>query len=112
KEIVTDSPGFVFSALESSPILSEPMFALSCDFESAGVVAGSKATLWGPPLIPLNLIPSPALMVMFAGSKRYPFASPIIFPSWVAPVIGAMVPPPAAVAEAGAGDGGAGAAAA
>src|SRR5205814_5071074 len=58
-------------------------------------------------------MPSPALTVMFAGSKRYPFASPIIFTSCVAPVIGAMVPPPAAgAAGAGAGDVGAGAAAA
>src|SRR4029079_9387926 len=34
KEIVTDSPGFVLSALESSPILSAPvpMFASSCPF--------------------------------------------------------------------------------
>src|SRR6266581_5941361 len=49
-------------------------------------------------------------MVRFAGSKRYPFASPTIFTSCVAPVIGAMVPPPAA-GGAGAGDAGAGAAA-
>src|SRR5216683_8267866 len=57
----------------------------------------------------MNLIPSPDLMVRFAGSKRYPFESPIIFTSCVAPVIGAMVALPAAGAVAG--DAGAGAAA-
>ena len=49
-ETVTDSPGFIFMLLESSPILSVPMFASSCAFDSAGIVAGSNATLWGPPL--------------------------------------------------------------
>src|SRR6266498_918025 len=102
KEIVNDSPGFVFSALESSPIFSGPMLASSCAFESAGMVAGSNATLWGPPLTVVNLMASPDLMVRLAGSKRYPFASPTIFISCVAPVIGAIVALPAAGAVAGA----------
>src|SRR6266550_518902 len=107
-ETVMDSPGFVFIALESSPIFSDPMFASSCAFESAGTVAGSNATLWGPPETTVNLMPSPALTVMLAGSKRYPFASPTILTSWVVPVMGAIAPvagdaaPGAAGAAAGA----------
>src|SRR6185503_2846804 len=92
KETVTDSPGFIFMLLESSPILSVPMLASSCPFTSAGIVAGSKATLWGPPLTTTNLMPSPCLTVIFAGSNRYPLASPTILAVLVVPVIAAIVP--------------------
>src|SRR5687768_13257487 len=97
KETVMVSPGFIFMLLESSPILSVPIFASSCGLTSAGTVATSKATLCGPPETMIHLMPSPCLTVMFAGSNRYPFASPTIFTSWVVPVIGAIVPvaPPA-----------------
>src|SRR5438309_11206514 len=44
-----------------------------------------------------NLIPSPALIVIVAGSNRNAFVSPIIFTSCVVPVIGAIVPVAAAM---------------
>src|SRR5882762_7061797 len=69
-ETVIDSPGFIFRLLESSPILSVPMLASSCALTSAGIVAGSNATLCGPPLTTTNFTPSPCLMVKLAGSKR------------------------------------------
>src|ERR1700741_4550603 len=94
KETVTDSPLLVFKELESSPILSEPMFASSCGFTSGGIVAGSNATLCGPPLRTTNLMASPCLTVMLAGSKRDPFASPTILTVLVVPVTGAAATAP------------------
>src|SRR5580765_3297022 len=58
------------------------------------MVAGSKATLWGPPLTTTNLMPSPCLTETLAGSKRYPFASPTILTVMVFPVIGAAAAAP------------------
>src|SRR5512140_1309259 len=78
------------------------MFAPSCAWTAAGNLAGSNPTLCGPPLSFSNLIASPAFTVMFAGSKRYPFASPTIFTSTVFPVAGAAEAAPAAGAAAGA----------
>src|SRR3954462_11831151 len=98
KETVTDSPVFVFMLLESSPILSVPMLASSCGLTSAGIVAGSNATLWGPPLTTTNLMPSPCLTVILAGSKRSPFASPTMLTVFVAPVMGAIATLPVAPA--------------
>ena len=46
------------------------MFAFSCVCTSAGICDGSKAMLWGPPDTFVNLIPSPALIVMDDGYRR------------------------------------------
>src|SRR6185437_10290780 len=81
--------------LESSDI-SFGMFALSCAFESAGTVAGSNATLCGPPPTTVNFTASPDLIVISAGSKRYPLSSPIILISCVAPVAATGATAPAA----------------
>src|SRR5437868_7688012 len=78
------------------------MFAPSCACTGAGTLAGSNPTLCGPPLTFVNLIASPALTVMLAGSKRYPFSSPLIFTSTVFPVAGAAADAPAAGAAPGA----------
>src|SRR2546423_191008 len=78
------------------------MFAPSCACTGAGTLAGSNPTLCGPPLTFVNLIASPALTVMVAGSKRYPFSSPTIFTSTVFPVAGAAAAAPAAGAAPGA----------
>src|SRR2546423_15676829 len=94
--------------LESSPILSVPILASSCGLTSGGMVAGSNATLCGPPLTTTNLIASPCFMVTLAGSKRYPLASPTMLTVLVAPVAGAIATAPPAVPPAGGGEGGAG----
>src|SRR4051812_16425419 len=92
-EIVYVSFGFIIIGLESSETCC-CMLADSCDFASAGICAGSKATLCGPPETMMNLTPSPGLMVTSAGSKRnVPLSSCSIFTSTVCPVIGAADPP-------------------
>src|SRR5688500_12540085 len=68
------------------------MFAMSCALAFAGTVAASKAALCGPPLTMIHLMPSPALMVMFAGTNLYSLFSRTMRTSCVVPVIGAAVP--------------------
>src|SRR5665647_2652720 len=78
------------------------MLAPSCGCRAGGILAGSKPTLCGPPDTFVNLIASPDLIVISAGSNRYPFSSPSIFTSTVLPVAGAGATAPAAGAPAGA----------
>src|ERR1700722_3739904 len=122
KDTVYVSLGAVRSGLLKSPIFAlgpapvcpgmfdASCFALAESAPSAGSVL--NATLCGPPVTFVNLTPSPTLMESVAGSKRYPFASPIILTSHVLPVMGAGVPAVAAAVGAAAPAAGAGAAAA
>ena len=68
-EMTYSSFAFMNIGLESSPAWLG-MLAESCGLTSAGMVAGSNATLCGPPETMMNLMPSPAFTVMSAGSKR------------------------------------------
>ena len=65
-ETVMLSPAFIFIVLEVFP--SSPYVRVELSFDIIRNGGRSNATLCGPPETMLNLMPSPALIVMLAGS--------------------------------------------